>query len=102
MIPLTFGILGAISCTFLTYVFVQFRRELLHARTPSAPKAGLHLTGSHSGAPAFKLARTPRRIGEKQQTKGEAVMRKEILASAIIGAIGLLAPFIFVMRLGLR
>lgn len=102
MIPLTFGILGAIACTFLTYVFVQFRRELLHVRASSAPKAGLTLTGSFSRAPVFELASTPRRISGKQQTKDEAVMRKEILTSALLGAIGLLAPFIFVMLLTSR
>jgi hypothetical protein len=34
-----------------------------------------------------------------QRVKNEAVMRKEILTSAIIGLVALLAPFIFVMLL---
>ena len=41
-------------------------------------------------------------LGREQQTKNEAVMRKEMLDNAIVGAIGLLAPFIFVMLLSLH
>jgi hypothetical protein len=41
-------------------------------------------------------------LGREQQTKNEAVTRKEMLDNAIVGAIGLLAPFIFVMLLSLR
>jgi hypothetical protein len=101
MIPLTFSIFGAAACTILAYVLVQFRQEFLHIRASSAVKASLNHANSRYRASALKLARSPRLVSGGQQTKDEALMRKEILASAILGALGLLAPFIFVMLLSL-
>ena len=100
MIPLTFTILGAAASIFLTYVFLQFRRELLQLRSSSALHASLK-RGHLREASTWKLARSTGLVSGGQQTKDEVVMRKEILVSATFGAIGLLAPFIFVTLLSL-
>lgn len=99
MIPLTFSILSGSACTFLVYVLVQFNREFRHATRFSAGKPILTAADSRRFEPALKVAGMSSRASGGQQAKNEAVMRKEILTSAVLGVIGLLAPFFFVMLL---
>ena len=99
MVPIAFSILSMGACTFLLYVLAQFRREFVHVRKGSAGKTALTQADLCHIESALKSARNASRAGAQQRTKNEAVMRKEILASAVIGLAGLLAPFIFVMLL---
>ena len=99
MIPLIFSILSGSACTFLVYVFVQFNREFRHATRSSAGKPSLTTADLHRFESALKAAGMSSRASGGQQANDEAVMRKEILTSAVLRAIGLLAPFIFVMLL---
>jgi hypothetical protein len=99
MVPIAFSILSMGACTFLVYVLTQFRREFVHVRKGSAGKTPLSEADLCHIESALRAARNASRVGAEQRTKKEAVMRKEILASAVIGVAGLLAPFIFVMLL---
>jgi hypothetical protein len=99
MVPIAFSILSAGACTFLLYVLAQFRREFVQVRKGSAGRTALTPADLCHIESALKSARNASRAGAQQRTKNEAVMRKEILASAVIGLAGLLAPFIFVMLL---
>ncbi|MGA2719139.1 MAG: hypothetical protein ABSF78_09270 [Candidatus Acidiferrales bacterium] len=99
MVPIAFSILSAGACTFLLYVLAQFRREFVQVRKGSAGRTALTPADLCHIEPALKSARNASRAGAQQRTKNEAVMRKEILAGAVIGLAGLLAPFIFVMLL---
>ncbi len=99
MVPIAFSILSTGACTFLLYVLAQFRREFVQLRKGSAGKTRLTQADLCHIESALKSARNAYRAGAQQRTKNEAVMRKEILASAVIGLAGLLAPFIFVMLL---
>jgi hypothetical protein len=98
MMLLTFTILGSVACVFLMYVFVQFRRALLHARSSSAIRVSLNRRDS-SGV---ILACSSRLFSSELQVKNEAAGRKEILDNAAFAAIGLLAPFVFIMLLSLH
>ena len=99
MFPIVCSMLGVAACTFLIYVFVQFRRELLRGRKSSAGESGLTDVDVRRIEAALMLARMSSHAGVGQRAKNEAVMRKEILTSAVIGLVGVLAPFIFVMLL---
>jgi hypothetical protein len=99
MVPITFSVLSAVACAFLIYVLAQFRREFVHARKRSAGETRLTEADVCHIEAALKSARKSSRAGAGQQAKDEAVMRKEILTSAVLGLAGLLAPFIFVMLL---
>ena len=99
MIPLTFSILGGAAGAFLTYVLVQFTRVFLQASKSSGGEADLTAVNSGCIESGMKLARMSSPGGGGQPAKNEAVMRKEILTCAILGAVGLLAPFVFVMLL---
>jgi hypothetical protein len=98
MTAIAFSILSVSACAFLIYVFVQFRRELLHVRTGSAGEPRLTRGDIYRIEAAWKLASMSYR-GEGQRTKHEAVLRKEMLTAAICGLVGLFAPFIFVVLL---
>jgi len=99
MVPIAFSILSAAACVFLVYVLAQFHRELARVRKSSAGAARLAQTGRRHIEVALRSAREFSRGGEWQRTKNEAVMRKEVVTSAIVGLVGLLAPFIFVLLL---
>jgi hypothetical protein len=99
MVPIAFSILSAGACTFLLYVLAQFRREFVQVRKGSAGRTALTQADLCHIESALKSARNACRAGVHQGTKNEALMRKEILASAVIGLAVLLAPFIFVMLL---
>ena len=99
MFPIVFSMLGVSACTFLIYVLVRFRRELLRGRKNSVGESRLTEVDVRRIEAALMLARMSSHAGVGQQAKNEAVMRKEILTSAVIGLVGVLAPFIFVMLL---
>jgi hypothetical protein len=96
MVPITFSLLAVAACAFLIYVFAQFRRELLNC-----PVGGPNLTevDVRRTEAALMFERLSSHADGTHWTKTEAVMRKEMLTIAIIGLVGLLAPFIFVMLL---
>jgi hypothetical protein len=99
MAAVTFGVLSAVACGFLTYVLAHFRREPANARK----------TGRHDSEPAqvplvrveraLRSARASRYVNREQQTRAEAVLRRETLISGIVGLFGLLALFVLVMLL---
>jgi len=97
MTPITFSVLGAAACAFLTYVLVQFKRVVLNARRTSGSEPGLTAANSLSNESAWVLATTSGPGTGGQQAKNEAAQRKEILTCAIFGVVGLLAPFFFAM-----
>jgi hypothetical protein len=99
MVPIAFGMLGVVACTVLIYVLVQFRRELLRGRKSSGGESSLTEVDVRRIEAALMLARMSSHAGVGQQAKNEAVMRKELLTSGVIGLVGVLAPFIFVMLL---
>ena len=101
MVPMTFSLLGVAACAFLIYVFAQFRRELLHLRKSSVGEPKLTWVDVRRTEAALMLAKMSSHADAGQRAKNEAVMRKELLTSAIVGLVGLLAPFIFVMLLNL-
>jgi len=78
MFPIVFSMLGVAACTFLIYVFVQFRRELLRGRKSSAGESSLTEVDVRRFEAALMLARMTSHAGVGQQAKNEAVMRKEI------------------------
>jgi hypothetical protein len=100
MNPLTFSALGGAACAFVTYVLVQFNRVSLRERRMTGSEPNLTATNSCCIESATTAARMSSPGRGMQQIKNEAVMRKEILTCAILGVVGLLAPFIFVMVLG--
>lgn len=101
MVPITFSLLSAAACAFLIYVFAQFRRALLHLRKGSAGEPELTEVDVRRTEAALMSARMTSHANGRQRAKNEAITRKEMLTSAIIGLVGLLAPFIFVMLLNL-
>lgn len=99
MIPITFSILSVAACTFLGYVFMQFRRELLHVRKSSAGEPRFTEADVKRIEAGLMLARMSSHASGAQRATKEAVTRKEMLTSAILGLVGFLAPFIFVLLL---
>jgi len=99
MVPFVFSMLGLAACTFLMYVLVQFRRELLYVKRDFAGEPKLTEVDVRRIEAALISDGKPSHAGEGQQTKTEAVMRREMLISGILGLFGLLAPFILVMLL---
>jgi len=99
MVPIVFTILSAAACAFLIYVLAQFHRDLMRVRKNSAGATGLTPANVYHIEAALNSAREFSRAGEGQRTKNEAVMRKEVVTGAVVGLVGLLAPFIFVMLL---
>jgi hypothetical protein len=99
MAPIIFSILSVAACTFLAYVFMQFRRELLHMRKSSGREPRLTEADVRRIEAALMLTRMSSHASGAQRATKEAVMRKEMLTSAIAGLVGLLAPFIFVLLL---
>ena len=99
MVPITFSLLAVAACAFLIYVFAQFRRELLNVRKCPVGEPNLTEVDVRRTEAALMFERLSSHADGTQRTKTEAVMRKEMLTIAIIGLVGLLAPFIFVMLL---
>jgi hypothetical protein len=99
MVAITFSMLSAAACGFLIYVFVHFHREFVSGKRTLAVNSRLAESDIHRVLHAAISAKRSRFTAEGQQAKIEAVMRKEMLTSAVLGLLGLLAPFIFVMLL---
>lgn len=99
MVPVAFTILSAAATAFLTYVFAQFRRELAHLRRRTAGGAVPTRAKVLQIEAALKTARVSCHARDGQRTEHEAVMRKEVLAGAVVGLAALFAPFIFVLLL---
>jgi hypothetical protein len=99
MVAITFSVLSVVACAFFIYVLVHFHRELVNAEKRHH---------QHSKLPAVALLRVERALqstraslyaSKGQQTRTEAVMRREIVIVEIVGLFGLLALFVFVMLL---
>lgn len=99
MVPITFSVLGVAACAFLTYVFVQFRRELLNGRRNPAGQAKLTGADIYRIEAALMLARPSSNAHGRPKANVQAAMRKQLVTSAIFGVVGLLAPFIFLVLL---
>ena len=99
MVPIVFSILSSAACAFLIYVLAQFRREFVYLNKGFAEARRLSQVDVGHFEAALKLARKSSRAGGEQRAEYEAVMRKEVVTGALIGLVGLLAPFIFVMLL---
>ena len=76
-----------------TREFVYQRKGFAEARRLSQVDMGHSRSRLEVGEKVFA------RAGREQRAEYEAVMRKEVVAGALIGLVGLLAPFIFVMLL---
>ena len=68
MVSIIFGILSVATCAFLTYVFVQFRHELLNIRKNSGETV-LTAADIYRIEAAWKLARMSSRTGRGQPKK---------------------------------
>jgi len=99
MEAIIFSLLSAAACAFLIYVFANFHREIVHLEKKSAGESHLTYIGSRVPEPALPRVRHSFHVGQGQQKKIEALMRKEILIAGIAGVFGLLAPFILLMLL---
>lgn len=99
MVPIIFGVLVAAACAFLTYVLLQFRREFLNVKKNFTEDVPLMQADIYRIEAAWKLASMPLGAGGKEPTKSGAVMQKEIVTSAIVGLVALVAPFVFVVLL---
>ena len=99
MQAIIFSMFGVAACGFLIYVFVHFYQEIMRFKTGSAGESNLIFIGSRDPEPGLLLAPSNPHAGEERQAKTEAVMRREMLISGLLGLFGLLAPFIFVMLL---
>jgi hypothetical protein len=95
-----FSMLSAGSCVFLMYVLVRFHGELRELQKRSAGDPRPIFLGSFAAEPPVSEVKSRPYAGGRQPAKIEAVMRREILISGILGLFGLLAPFIFVVLLG--
>lgn len=99
MTAVTFGVLSVAACAFLVYVLAHFHRELARPNR-SDGESTLIYVGSYETVRALVQANSSARVDKRQPAKTEAVMRKEVLISGILGLVCLLAPFIFVALLG--
>jgi hypothetical protein len=99
MVPIIFSVLGVSVCTFLIYVFVQFRRELLHAKKGFAWEPRLTEVDVRRIEADLMLERMSAHVRVGQQAMNEAVRRKEMLPSAVLGLVVFLTPFVLVMLL---
>jgi hypothetical protein len=68
MVPIIFGILGVAACAFLTYVFVQFRHELLNVRRNPGDTV-LTAAEIYRMEAAWKLASMSPHAGRRQPKK---------------------------------
>jgi hypothetical protein len=99
------------ACSFLSYVFMQFCRELMHAgknSTRSAQDESRYMRpelssmmersaiGRSTTNPVPRPAHHSRKVWSGNE---EAVMRKQMVTSLVVGVIGLLAPYIVVLLL---
>ncbi len=97
MVAVTFAAMGVVACAFLIYVLVHTHREFVNTGEKHYRGSKLSDVDLRRVERALKSARLSLHAGEKQQTKPEAAVRREILIGGILGLFGLLAPFIFVM-----
>ena len=93
---MTFNVLSGAAGAFVTYVLIQFTRVFLRARRSFGSEPGLASANAPCMESAWKLAYVPSRGSAGPQAKHELVMRKETLTCAILGAVGLLAPYVSV------
>jgi hypothetical protein len=98
MAAVTFGVLSVAACAFLVYVLAHFHRELARLNR-SDGESKLIYVGSYQTDRALVQAKSSASADKRQPAKIEAVMRKEVLISGIVGLVCLLAPFIFVVLL---
>jgi hypothetical protein len=96
---ITFSVLGVVACAFLIYVLVHFHRKFVSTGKRCHPRSKLSDVASLRVQRALQSTRASLYATKGQQTRTEAVMRREILISEIVGLFGLLALFIFVMLL---
>src|ERR1700722_6147250 len=100
------------ACSFLSYVFMQFCRELMHAgkngiRSLESGSRSMRREWSsmiersmvrHSGAEGSvtraAMSRPAYHSQKRVNNSEEAVVRKQMVTSLVVGVIGLLAPFI--------
>ncbi len=99
MVTITFSVLSAVACAFLIYVLAHFHRESANPgkrdhRDWKVPP--VHLLRVER---ALRSARASLYANRGQQTRAEAVMRRETLISGIVGLFGLLALFVLAMLL---
>jgi len=99
MEPIVFAVLSFAACSFLTYVFANFHRELASAERRNHQDSKVPPVQLLRVERALQSARASLHAGRGQQTRTEAVMRRETLISGIVGLFGLLALFVFVMLL---
>ena len=97
----TFNVLSGVAGAFVTYVLVQFTRAFSRARRSLGRELSLASANSPRLESNWKLAHVPSRGNAGPQAKHELVMRKETLTCAILGAVGLLAPYVSVALLSL-
>lgn len=98
MVAITFGVLSAAACGFLIYDLAHFHREFARLNNSSGDSKSAE-ADLRRAIHAIRFAKRSCFAGERQQARIEAVTRKDILTSAILGLFGLLTPFIFVMLL---
>jgi hypothetical protein len=99
MVAITFSVLSVVACAFLIYVLVHFHRESANAGKRHHGHSKLSTVDLLRVKRALQSTRASLHAGKGQQTRTEAVMRREILISGILGLFGLLALFVFVMLL---
>jgi hypothetical protein len=90
MVPITFSVLGVGACTFLICVLAQFRRELVQAKKGSAGAPRLTEVDVRRIEADLMLERMSTYTGVGQQALNDAVRRKSMLPTAILGLMGLL------------
>jgi hypothetical protein len=82
MVPITFSILCGAACTFLFYVLLQFRRELLHMRKSSDGEPRLTAVNVRHIEATLKLAPRSCYANVGQRAKNKTSRRKEVLTGA--------------------
>lgn len=95
MVGITFSVVSGIACCFLTYVLVQFNRELKRLR-PVRLSSGTE-TNLSSAARKDPTLLTACMVAEEPQP--ELRLHRDMLVSGILGFVGIAAPFIFILLL---
>jgi len=101
MEPVVFAVLSLAACAFLTYVFLNFRRELAEAskKIPRHAKSyPAHLDRVERALQSARESLYGTRE-QRERARTAAAMRRETLISGIIGLLGILALFVVVMLL---
>jgi hypothetical protein len=99
MEAITFSVLSVVACAFLIYVLAHFHRELMNAGKRGPRTSKLSDVTSLRVERALRSTRLSLYPGKGQPTRAEAVLRREILISEIVGLFGLVALFVCVMLL---